>query len=241
MNDSNSIYLKFFLTTMLSVLLFSSVLSEDQIKPHIANYEVNVRGIKGNLDTILNTKDNIYVAKNELIASGIASIFLRGNVKESSTFSILNSEFLPVSFSSIDDMSKEKKSITIHFEKNKNVISSIFNGDKKILPYDQNTFDRLSLKYALMLDLSNQNILPQYKVFEGEDIKLINVEILESKTLNVPYGKFKVIGIKNHESGSSKRSILWCAEELDYLPIVIEQYRNEKLWMRAKLSYHEFK
>ena len=241
MNDSNSIYLKFFLTTMLSVLLFSSVLSEDQIKPHIANYEVNVRGIKGNLDTILNTKDNIYVAKNELIASGIASIFLRGNVKESSTFSILNSEFLPASFSSIDDMSKEKKSITIHFEKNKNVISSIFNGDKKILPYDQNTFDRLSLKYALMLDLSNQNILPQYKVFEGEDIKLINVEILESKTLNVPYGEFKVIGIKNDESGSSKRSILWCAEELDYLPIVIEQYRNEKLWMQAKLSYHEFK
>ena len=241
MNDSNSIYLKFFLTTMLSALLFSSVLSQDQIKPHIANYEVNVRGIKGNLDTILNTKDNIYVAKNELNASGIASIFLRGNVKESSTFSILNSEFLPASFSSIDDMSKEKKSITIHFEKNKNVISSIFNGDKKILPYDQNTFDRLSLKYALMLDLSNQNILPQYKVFEGEDIKLINVEILESKTLNVPYGKFKVIGIKNHESGSSKRSILWCAEELDYLPIVIEQYRNEKLWMQAKLSYHEFK
>jgi hypothetical protein len=115
MNDSNSIYLKFFLTTMLSVLLFSSVLSQDQIKPHIANYEVNVRGIKGNLDTILNAKDNIYVAKNELNASGIASIFLKGHVKESSTFSILNSEFLPVSFSSIDGMSKEKKSITIHF------------------------------------------------------------------------------------------------------------------------------
>ena len=241
MNDFNSTYLKCFLATMLSVLLLSSVHSQDQIKPHIANYEVNVRGIKGNLDTTLNTKENVYVAKNELNASGIASIFLRGNVEESSTFSILNSDFLPVSFSSFDTMSKEEKSISIRFEKNKNLISSIFNGEKKILPYDQNTFDRLSLKYALMLDLSNQNLLPQYKVFEGENTKIISVEIIESKILNVPYGEFKVIGIKNHEKGSSKRSILWCAEELDYLPVVIEQYRNEKLWMQAKLSYHEFK
>ena len=172
---------------MLSVLLLSSVHSQDQIKPHIANYEVSVRGIKGNLDTTLSTKENVYVAKNDLNASGIASIFLKGNVKESSTFSILNSDFLPVSFSSFDTMSKEKKSITIRFEKNKNLISSIYNGDKKILPYDQNTFDRLSLKYALMLDLSNQNLLPQYKVFEGENTKIISVEIIESKILNVPY------------------------------------------------------
>ena len=108
MNDFNSNYLKCFLATMLSVLLLSSVHSQDQIKPHIANYEVSVRGIKGNLDTTLSTKENVYVAKNDLNASGIASIFLKGNVKESSTFSILNSDFLPVSFSSFDTMSKEK-------------------------------------------------------------------------------------------------------------------------------------
>ena len=125
MNDFNSNYLKCCLAIMLSVLLLSSVHSQDQIKPHIANYEVSVRGIKGNLDTTLSTKENVYIAKNDLNASGIASIFLKGNVKESSTFSILNSDFLPVSFSSFDTMSKEKKSITIHFEKNKNVISSI--------------------------------------------------------------------------------------------------------------------
>ena len=241
MNDLNSSYLKFFLIKMLSILLFSSVYSQGLIRPHIANYEVNVRGIKGSLDTILNIKENVHVAKNELNASGIARLFLKGNVEENSTFSILNSEVLPLSFSSFDSMSKEKKSLTILFEKNKNLISSIINDDKKTLPYDQGIFDRLSLKYSLMLDLSNQTLLPQYKIFEGENIKIINVEIMESKLLNVPYGEFEVIGIKNHESGSSKRSILWCAEELDYLPVVIEQYRNEKLWMQAKLSYHEFK
>ena len=122
MNNFKSTYLKYFLATMLSVLLLSSVHSQDQIKPHIANYEVSVRGIKGNLDTTLSAKENVYVAKNDLNASGIASIFLKGNVKESSTFSILNSYFLPVSFSSFDTMSKEEKSISIRFEKNKNLI-----------------------------------------------------------------------------------------------------------------------
>ena len=67
MNDLNSSYLRFFLIKMLSILLFSSVYSQDQIRPHIANYEVNVRGIKGSLDTILNIKENMLQVMEHLV------------------------------------------------------------------------------------------------------------------------------------------------------------------------------
>ena len=49
-------------------------------------------------------------------------------------------------------------------------------------------------------------------------------------------GKFDVIGLQHQAEGSKRKTTFWCAPELDYLPVIIEQHRLEKLKVRAMLS-----
>ncbi|MCH8137152.1 MAG: hypothetical protein IIB77_14350 [Proteobacteria bacterium] len=41
--------------------------------------------------------------------------------------------------------------------------------------------------------------------------------------------------MQHQAEGSSRTTTLWCVEELDYLPVIIEQHRKGKLRMRATL------
>ena len=209
------------------------------IKSHHANYKVSVRGIDGILATTVSEFDKKYKAINKLETKGIVSIFMRGSVTESSEFFIDNKKLKPLLFTSTDTLSSKDKKIIIDFDWKNNKISTTIGDTNDQRTSKELIYDRISLKYALMTDLKNNQLPNYYKLFEGEEIKHIEISNVGKKNINVPFGEFEVIGVKNQAKGSSKLSILWCAEELDYLPVQIEQYRSNKLWMRANLIEYQ--
>ena len=103
------------------------------------------------------------------------------------------------------------------------------------LKFNQATYDRESLKYALMHYLLNNKKLVNFKLIEDNELKQLLITSIGSKLIKTPYGEFEAIGIKHAGVNSSKESILWCVEKLGYLPVRIEQYRNNKPWMTAVL------
>ncbi len=206
------------------------------IKSHHANYKVNVRGIGGILTTTVSEFNKNYKAINKLETKGIVSIFMRGSVTESSEFFIDNRKLKPLLFNSTDTLSPKDKEIMIDFNWKENKISTTIDTENDERASKELIYDRVTLKYALMTDLKNNQLPNYYKLLEGEEVKHIEVSNLGKKNINVPFGEFEVVGIKNQAKGSSKLSILWCAKELDYLPVQIEQYRSNKLWMRANLT-----
>ncbi|MDH3752084.1 MAG: hypothetical protein OEU40_15990, partial [Gammaproteobacteria bacterium] len=52
----------------------------------------------------------------------------------------------------------------------------------------------------------------------------------------VPAGEYEAVGIQHQAEGSKRVTTLWCVEELDYLPVIIEQHRKGKLRVRAVLN-----
>jgi len=209
------------------------------IKSHYANYKVTVRGIGGILTTTVNEFDKHYKAINKLETKGIVGIFMRGSVTESSEFFINDKKLKPLSFKSTDTLSPQGKEIKIDFDwKNNKISTTIGTKDDEQTPKEL-IYDRITLKYALMSDLKNNQLPQYYKLFEGEEVKHIEISNIGKKSIKVPFGEYEVVGIKNQAKGSSKLSILWCAEKLDYLPVQIEQYRSKKLWMRANLTEYQ--
>jgi len=209
------------------------------IQSHHANYKVSVRGIGGILTTTVNESHKNYKAINKLKTKGIVGIFMRGSVVESSEFFIDDKKLKPLLFTSFDTLSSKDKEIKIDFDWERNKISTTIDTTNNERTAKELIYDRITLKYALMTDLKNNHLPNYYKLFEGEEVKHIEISDLGKKNINVPFGKFEVVGIKNQAKGSSKLSILWCAEELDYLPVQIEQYRSDKLWMRANLIEYQ--
>jgi hypothetical protein len=76
-------------------------------------------------------------------------------------------------------------------------------------------------------------------MFEIDRLRPVNVKIVGEKSVDVPAGEFDVVGIQHQAEGSKRVTTLWCAKELDYLPVIIEQHRKGKLRVRATLMEYE--
>ena len=71
----------------LSLIAAAPASAEHLLTPHIAEYKIKVKFLSGRLHTEVRQTEEGYSAQSVLRASGLASIFVRGDVVESSDFS----------------------------------------------------------------------------------------------------------------------------------------------------------
>jgi len=103
------------------------------------------------------------------------------------------------------------------------------------MPLEGQVHDRVSIQYELMLDLINGRENAQYSLLDDDELKILEITNIGKKKVKVPYGTFNAVGIQHRKQGSDRVTTLWCAEELGYLPVLIEQHRDGKRALRAEL------
>ena len=225
-----------FFFTFTTLFYFNQLHASQGLIPHNAEYSVNIRGIKGKLITSLELSKSTYKSRSTIQASGFAKLLLRGSIHELSVFNEIQNSIYPNTFSSIDALSRKPRKINLRFDLDQNIVKGNINNESIRLEFDQATYDRESLKYVLMHHLLNNKKLVNFKLIEDNELKQLLITSIGTKLIKTPYGDFEAIGIKHVGVNSSKESILWCVEKLGYLPVRIEQYRNNKPWMTAVLT-----
>ena len=75
-----------------------------------------------------------------------------------------------------------------------------------------------------------------YVLFDVDKMRVANVRNVGTKSFKTRAGSYEAVGIQHQKEGSSRTTTLWCAPELDFLPVVIEQHRKGKLNFRASLT-----
>lgn len=226
-------------TAMLGVSV--SATAVETLTPHIAEYKIKVKVLSGRLNTEVRLTEDGYSAHSVLKAAGFASIFVRGDVIESSTFVTDSDGVRPLRYASEDRISKEDKFMEFDFDWDRKQVTGSINDEEVQLPLDGLIHDRVSIQYELMLNLLNGTQNDEYLLLDDFESKLLSVSNIGSKTIEVPFGKFEAIGIQHRKkkSKSDRVTTLWCVAELDYLPVMIEQHRNGKLRVRAVLVEYE--
>jgi len=235
MNDMKLIKISIFFFTFTNLFYLNQLYASQSLTPHNAEYSVNIRGIKGKLITSLESSKSTYKSRSMIQASGFAKLLLRGSIRELSVFNETQNSIYPNTFSSIDALSRKPRKINLRFDLDENIVKGNIDNETIRLEFDQATYDRESLKYALMHYLLNNKKLVNFKLIEDNELKQLLITSIGTKLIKTPYGEFEAIGIKHSGVNSSKESILWCVEKLGYLPVRIEQYRNNKPWMTAVL------
>jgi hypothetical protein len=87
-----------------------------------------------------------------------------------------------------------------------------------------------------MYDLINRQQTDSYALFDVEKMRVAQIREVGRKTVKTKAGTYETVGIQHQKEGSSRVMTLWCAPELDYLPVLIEQHRKDKLKFRATLT-----
>ena len=226
----------------LSLLTLSLILAHGpanagmQLTPHMAEYKVRISVLGGKLRTNFQQLARGYRAESVIEATGMSRIIARGSIREASRFSLHDGNLLPDEYDSADTLTSDKQVVDFAFDWATHEVSGFIDGQPFAAPLDGNVHDRVSLQYGLMYDLLNGGEADQYSLQDAEKLKLLSIRNIGTKSIKVPFGRFDALGIQHQQENSSRVTTLWCAKELGYLPVVIEQHRKGKLRLRAVLS-----
>lgn len=206
-----------------------------RLTPHAAVYNVKISVLSGRLHTALTASNSGYLAEHVIAPTGMSRLVARGEISEISEFVGSPDGLQPIAYRSDDTLSRDKVHADIRFDWDSNRAIGTVNGEDFDAELAGLLHDRVSIQYQLMQDLLDDRPSEQYRMFEVDKQKVLNIRSVGTKTVKVPAGTFSAVGIQHQAANSSRVTTLWCVEELGYLPVIIEQHRNGKLRVRATL------
>lgn len=219
--------------------LASPALAEGALTPHKASYDVKISVLGGTLVSEVAKAEPGYMANTVIKPTGISRMLARGVIQESSYFLPDSDGVLPAQYRSIDTLSSEDATVFLDFNWRDEKVEGVVNDERFEWELDGRVHDRVSIQYELMHDLQNGGAEEQYWMLDGDELKLLNVKNIGTRSVEVPFGTFEVVGIQHSKENSTRITTLWCAEALGYLPVIIEQHRKGKLGVRAVLRTYE--
>lgn len=210
----------------------------DTLTPFQAEYKVRFKGLRGTMSLALEATPDGYRATSRLSPKGFGALFARGELVETSEFSIDDHGLRPTRYTKQDTVGKNDDRVTLLFDWAAGLASGTLNDTELSHDLDEQSVDRASLQYALMLDMMHGRSATTYTMLDSERRKTVVIEQGGERQIEVPLGRFTAQEVRHQSEGSSRRTVLYLADELGYLPVRIEQYKNDKLRVRADLARH---
>lgn len=220
----------------LTALAIAPAAAADTLTPHTAEYKVKVRVVGGQLTTELRQVGDGFVATHVIRPTGMSRLLAHGELAETSEFYEAGDGIRPARYHTVDTISRDREQIDVSFDWDSGEARGTVNGSEVVADLPNLAHDRVSIQYELMDDLLNERSRSEYTLFDVDGLRPVTVRNIGRKTVEVPAGTFEVVGIQHQTERSRRVTTLWCAEELGYLPVVIEQHRRGELRVRATLS-----
>lgn len=230
------------LLTVTALALAAGEASADSLlTPHTAEYKVKISLLGGRLTTHLARTPDGYVATHLVEPTGLAGAIAGGDILAESIFRAEGDGILPLHYRGDDEVSSDKLRVDIAFDwdsgraighyQTKDDPDPVDVDD----PIDASIHDPVSIQYELMVDLANGGSADQYVLYEHDRIRPLTISRVGTRKIETGAGTFDAVGIRHQAGNSSRSTTLWFAEELDWLPVLIERHRKGKLQMRATL------
>lgn len=203
--------------------------------PFEAQYKVRMSGLGGTMTLRLERDGDVWRASSTLKPKGLAAMFAGGTVEESATFDVVDHRVRPMRYTVRDTVGRNDDTGHLDFDWDSATASGRDNDAELEYPIDAMTVDRASLQYALMMDLARGRSAAAYTMLDGDRRKPLVIEQSGERSVDVPLGTYGTLEVHHQTRGSSRRAVLYMAEALGFLPVRIEQYKNDKLRIRAEL------
>ncbi|MBN4079159.1 DUF3108 domain-containing protein [Beggiatoa alba] len=200
-----------------------------------AVYTVKKAGITvGETRRVLSHENGLYLFESITRPSGIAKLFTNGQVVERSHWQFFQGKPRPQQYTFFNSGGKNKRNVTLDFDWTKNQVTNTVNGDPWRMPLEHGTSDKLLYQLRIMQDLPTTDTSLRYPVADGGKLKYYNIEILGTERIRTPLGIFTTTRLRYTKG--RRQTTLWCAEELQYLPVRIEQRKGNDSPVTAVLT-----
>jgi Protein of unknown function (DUF3108) len=232
---------------LIASLLVSAVLpmskaaaSEIELAPFSVNFEVNFRGMNAGTASLELTRDNgsawRYVSRNN--ARGIFRLAFPSEIRQTSVFTLLDSEVRPLRYSADDGTEAKDRDIQLRFDWNAGRVRGVAEKAQVDLPIEVGLQDGMSVQIALMRALVRGETPTGFKLIDKDEIKEYVYSAEKPVRLKTAMGELDTVVWSSHRPNSNRLTRVWYAPSLGYLPVQAERRKGEKLeWSMRLKSY----
>lgn len=174
--------------------------------------------------------DARYLFKTETYSTGLAAVFVKDRIVESSEWEYHRGQLRPLHYSYQKSGGKRERRVEQRFDWERKLASSADNAQApNTQPLVTGTLDKLSYQIALMSDLQQGKTELSYTLLDGDETKTYRFQVVGEEKLNTPLGSLKTLRVERIMEPDSKRhTTFWCAPDFNYLLVRLDQRENDK-------------
>ncbi len=168
-------------------------------------------------------------------AIGMFALFFNGKITENSIWEYHKGRARPLQYSYKDTNKNKERDVSLKFDWENKTVTNTINGEPWDMEITPDTQDKLIYQINIMLSLLENSNLKMIKinVADGGKLKTHDAIIQKKETIKTPAGKYDTIRISRDDG--KRVTTLWCAPELNYLPVRIEHYKKGDTHVNAYL------
>ncbi|MCK5717520.1 MAG: DUF3108 domain-containing protein [Thiomargarita sp.] len=206
------------------LLIYTTVIADSFLPLFTAQYKLYAKGVSAGEGTrsLTRLKNGYYQFKTVAKTTGFAAMLYDMHIEERSIFAHLkNGEFRPLKYY-YSQTGKKSRSSTLIFDWAKGIAINTFKGQTRKIPLKKNVIDKLLYQVLLMVEQKKGKRHIKYSVADKGKIKTYIPQYLGIEHLKIGNKKLKTVKYERTSSNGKRRTILWCAPNLHYLPVQVE-------------------
>lgn len=222
------LFKQYILFTML--LASGAVMADEQVPSSFkATYKLYYSGMEvAETERSMSKAGNDeYIYRSESRTTGLAAVFRDDHIVEQSQWRVIGRQLYPLDYSYVRTGKKDRE-VMIHFDWDKDLITSQVNNITWETPLESGVLDKLLYQYAIMRDLQNGHFPETYMIADGgKKMQPYYFNRMGEEKVNTPLGDLDTIKVQNTKPDNVRKLIFWCAPELKYLPVKIEHTEKD--------------
>jgi len=167
-----------------------------------------------------------FLYQSETSTVGLLALFRKDHIIEKSTWHFSGGQLQPLLYSYEHTGGKKDRDVNVKFDWSTRRITNSINGSSWQMPIQAYIMDKLLYQLAIMYDLEKGRKDISYVIADGGKIKQYDFELVGEERLQTPIGEFSTLKLSRHKPNSRRKTVIWCARELGYMPVKVENIEN---------------
>ena len=225
---------------LLAVVLFTGPAVAEPVPLFSATYKVHYGILHGEMTLELRRAGGVdYVYETSLTPRGFVTVFKRGSIVETTTLAIEDGVLTPRDYRSTDTIANPTRNTVYRFDDPPGRVTGTYKERQVDEPMQPNGHNRISAHVAVMLAMNTGSEMTAIPVFDRARWRDFAFETFPAQTVKTPLGEFESVEIRYSSDTKDKSWSLYCAEALDFAPVMIVYREDDDIKSTAQLVEYE--
>jgi hypothetical protein len=201
----------------------------DELKPFAASYNWIWHGMNVAFSTVqVDREDDKWIYRSRSEPRGIGRVFSERPIEES-VVRVGPAGVQPLSYKADDGTPSTKRDIDVKYDWDAGRVTGVYEDVKMDLALKPGFQDELSVQIALMVELLNGKTPEKFLLLDKNSVREYQYARDGEETISTPFGDVATIVYSAQKQGSPRITRFWCAPSRGYIPVRVEQKRQDNV------------